>query len=681
MELYGKDGAYCWSRERSRDAIASLAPMLVEEYDELHTAHDAGFLSRDHIDDLGNGLFRVCRRVTNQSGRTRRVKLVAQLETRFKPQDYLMPCILYNGNQWGSGNSPKGLTYDGKPWIFAYDRMGIPSCTLTENRDVGLALFASDQDKESLRTSASLVRQEDGTFLHRIYYPVTEAPVTYSGKNKMTQRYDEYFTLTPGENLSIAFYIFACVPKWEHFASANLLDRMPEVFPYRKGPRFTPERVWELGMSYLKRLIYPWQGKKLIIAGIDTKLSHLQAGHMGSKLTPEEMRRLMGLREYNTYGFHRIIFEMGWAGQGFLTARLMMIEAIRRNDRDLLDTAVDIQETWAAQQQENGMILPHFERYAECPRPDQEAALCQGWQPETCNLGWGASEMAKIYALLKENGLEKPEFLRFATRICDFFVAHYSAEWGFGKLWSMQGEALDTTGSVGGFILNALIDTWRVTKRQEYLKTAATALDFYMERDVNHFRCMAGAIDCEAVDKETAFPFVVSALDLYEITGDEKYLEYAQKAAYYFFSWAFQYDALYPDTSDFSRYGYSTQGGTAISAEHHAIDPWGALLTPEFVRLWKHTGQQRWLLWARMMWDQSLLGITAQEGEKVHGLPRPLGSQNEGFFQCRWTKYRPDCEERGHFNDWLVSWLSAYRLTALDRLVAVAGEEDWSLLA
>ena len=61
MELYVKDGAYCWSRERSRDAIASLAPMLVEEYDELHTAHDAGFLSRDHIDDLGNGLFRVCR--------------------------------------------------------------------------------------------------------------------------------------------------------------------------------------------------------------------------------------------------------------------------------------------------------------------------------------------------------------------------------------------------------------------------------------------------------------------------------------------------------------------------------------------------------------------------------------------------------------------------------------------
>lgn len=87
------------------------------------------------------------------------------------------------------------------------------------------------------------------------------------------------------------------------------------------------------GNELFEKAHLSWQGKKLIIAGIDTKLSHLQAGHMGSKLTPEEMRRLMGLREYNTYGFHRIIFEMGWAGQGFLTARLMMIEAIRRNDR------------------------------------------------------------------------------------------------------------------------------------------------------------------------------------------------------------------------------------------------------------------------------------------------------------------------------------------------------------
>ena len=66
-------------------------------------------LIRDHIDDLGKRPVSGLSRVTNQNGRTRRVKLVAQLENPFQtPGLSFMPCILYNGNQWGSGNSPKG---------------------------------------------------------------------------------------------------------------------------------------------------------------------------------------------------------------------------------------------------------------------------------------------------------------------------------------------------------------------------------------------------------------------------------------------------------------------------------------------------------------------------------------------------------------------------------------------
>jgi len=681
MFLCKNQSSYQLAAQADGQVLATLLPILVEEDGKLLTAQEAGFTCRDQAEDLDGGLFRVVRRTVNQSGRTRKIKLITQLETSFKAEKYTMPCVMYDGNQWGDGNSPKGLTYKGEPWVFAYDRMGIPSCTITENAQVGVALFASDVDAASLRTSASMVKKEDGSFIQRIFYPVTEAPVSYGGKNKMTPRYDEYLTLTQGEAFRAEFYVFACQPKWENYATANLLDRMPEVFPYRKQPKFTPERAWELGQAYIQKLIQPWQGRKMFIAGIDTRLSHLQAGHMGAKITPQEMRRMMALEEFNTFGFNRVIFEIGWAGQGFQSARMMMIEAFRTGNQELLDTCIGMQEVWCEKQQENGMILPHFERYKDLEDNviHNQGSLCHGWLPETCNLGWGASEMSKIYMLLKEHGIDKPEFLTFATRICDFMVAHYSEETGFGKLWSMEGESLDTTGSVGGFIINGLMDTYKATGKEAYLEKAKVALDFYFKRDVDKFQCTAGAIDCVAVDKETAYPFVVSSLDMYDLTGDDKWLTYAEKAAYYFYSWAFQYDTLFPDSSDFARYGFSTQGGTAISAEHHAIDPWGSLLTPEFVRLWKHTGNKNWLLWAKMMWDQSLLGITAQEGDMVNGIARPLGSQNEGFFQARWTKYRPDCEERAHFNDWLVSWVSTYRLTALDRLTRVCGETDWSL--
>lgn len=677
--------AFAVSCQPNGEVVAQLMPPIMLEQGNEKTL-DEEFSWYDQTEDLGKGLFRVVRKVVNCSSVNRRLQLIVQARTLFAPKRYLIPCVMYNGNQWGSRNSPKGLTYHGESWVFAYDRTGIPSCTLTENERMGFALFASAQNQESLRSSCSLCKDGE-MFLHRIVYPVMEAPVSYSGKNTMTERYDEYLTLAPGEQFVCTFYMFACVPEWENYACAALLDRIPEVFPYRHEPVLPPQRVWELGIAYLEQLIHQYEGRTLMIAGMDTHLSRLQSGHMGAHITSEEMMALMKKPEYNTYGFNRVIYEIGWAGQGFLSTRLLMMDALHKGNEERVALLVDSLENWVEKQRENGMVLPHFERYkayeeAVCRGLEEKVNdPCQGYFPDVCNLGWGASEMSKIYTLLQEHGREQPELLRFATRICDFFIAQFNEERGFGKLWTLDGLPVDDCGTAGGFIMMGLMDTYKVTGRSDYLECARKALDFYFHRDLDQFICTAGAIDCQSVDKETAYPFVVTSLDFYELTHDPLYLTRAQKAAYYFFSWAFQYDALYPEDSDFTVYGYYTSGGTAISAEHHAIDPWGALLCPEFIRLAKYTEDDRWQLRARMMWNNSLYGINDHEGGKVHGMVRPLGSQNEGFFQARWTKYRPHCEERGHFNDWLVAWVSCWRLTALDRLTSVAGEKDWQLFA
>ena len=130
----------------------------------------------------------------------------------------------------------------------------------------------------------------------------------------------------------------------------------------------------------------------------------------------------------------------------------------------------------------------------------------------------------------------------------------------------------------------------------------------------------------------------------------------------------FWYDAIYPIDAEFSKYGYYTTGGTLISAEHSALDPWGALLVYDLFKLYHITGKENYRKWAKMTWCNALLGITTEEGMSVHGNVRPLGSQNEGFFHCRWTKYRPTCEERGHFNDNLQTWMSAWRLYTIANL-------------
>ena len=624
----------------------------------------------DKITPKKGGLFEVVRTVENTGGDPATFADIFSVKTAFAPTKYLIPCVNYNGNAGCKENTPRGLTRDGAPWIFAYDREGIPACSLCEDKEFGAALFASDRDAASLRSSVSLVREDDGRFVQKIYHPVIEAPLTYSGKNQLTAPYAEAITLQSGEKFTAVMYVFACVPMYENFAAGNLLDCAADLFDFEKKPWLPPEKVRDLGIAFAKALLYDYEGHKMIITHFAPRLFRSQHG---AAITPEEMRRRMQDPYYTELGRFDERFEMGWADQGLLNARMLAADAYRRGDKETFDTAVGIFESWAEKQQENGLLFSQFQQYYVKETYDFAT-------PDVCNFGWGVAEMARMYTFLCDIGIEKPAFLRFATRLCDFFCAHYSDEYGFGKSWTLDGKCVMQNGSIGGFMLTGLLETYRLTKDPRYLETAKKASDFYFARDLDNFVCSAGALDCQSIDKETAYPFITSSLMLFEETHEPLYLDRAKKAAYYFFSWAFHYDVLYPAESEFTQYGYHTAGGTAVSTEHHTIDAWGAAAVTDFFLLARYTGDARWAKRARAMWANAIQGITASDTQKIHGVVRPLGSQNEGFFQCRWTKYRPTCEERGHFNDCLCGWSGAYRMMALDAQSRVLGATDYALL-
>ena len=401
-----------------------------------------------------------------------------------------------------------------------------------------------------------------------------------------------------------------------------------------------------------------YKGKKLIVTHYAQRLFRYQ--HM-VKITLEEMAEMMRDPYYTELGAFDERFEMGWADQGLLNARMLALGAIERNDKKLLDTAIGIFDAFAETQKENGLCFTLYEQNFD------ENAINTA-TPDACNLGWGVCEMLRMYRFLSEQGIEKPRYVEFARRICDFFMAAYNDEYGFGKSYYMDGTPAQTLGSIGGFMVVAMIEMYKQTKEKKYLDCAIRAHDFYYARDLDSFVCTAGALDCASIDKETAYPFVVSSLELYDITNEYKYVQRAEKAAYYFTSWMFFYDVVYENGSEFTEYGYRTTGGTAISAEHHAIDSWGSIIVPELCRLAQITGEQKYKRIARLMWANAIQGMTLSSDHYIHGIVRPIGSQNEGFFQARWTKYRPTCELRGHYNDCLSAWCGAYRMMTVSRL-------------
>ncbi len=601
-----------------------------------------GMTAHDTLTEKGNGIWILSREITNNSRCRLTFKLITEMCTAFKVQKYNIPCVSFDGNVRSGGKEAHGTELDGELWIHAYDRMSIPSCTISECDDIVCALFASDIDENSLRTSAAFKEDGHGYMSHRIYYPVTEAPYTYSNHDVMSPRYDEYITLEPEESFAVSSYIFVGVPKWKNYGVATLLDAVLDLYDNLHDTPLSPEEVRDTSIAWSKFL--------------------LSEAADGAKMFRNAIRH-----EKNGDGLYmpHPVYEAGWSGQCMQQARMFILEYKRTGIKEYLDDALSCFDAWVKTQKECGLFPTNYARH-----------LSGQYVPnDVCNFSWGAIETVRAYKLLKTIDIDRPEYVKFARGILDFLCSQYNDNDGFGLSYTVFGEKYKGGGSIGGFVIMALVEFYKLTEEKKYLDMAERAFKMYAERDLDDFICTAGAIDCACIDKETAYPFIYSALELHEITKNDIYFEYAQKSAYYFFSWAYHYDALYDEDSDFAKLGYYTAGGTGVSTQHPAIDPWGEIAVPDFLKIAALTGDDRWKKRAKMLWNNAILCITTDpNGDVKLGHKRPYGCQSEAFFQARWTRYRTHCEERGHINDMFVGWVSAYRLSALERIVEVCPE-------
>jgi hypothetical protein len=357
-----------------------------------------------------------------------------------------------------------------------------------------------------------------------------------------------------------------------------------------------------------------------------------------------------GTGEFVYRGDH--CFELGWCGQNVLLSRMLIEDYLRRGNRDSLESALEILDTRVKYcTAKSGLLAAQLRDYA-----DLDSAVS-----DTCNMGYGAYELFRVWNRLKEIGIEKPEYLAAAKGLCDFFCRHYSPRFGFGKAWRHDGVCVDEGGTVGAFVIPALAAAYAFTGEEKYLDTANQALRFYAERDLDNFCCTAGALDTCCVDKETAIPFVIAGVLLYRQTGKEIYIEYARKAAYYITAWMFHYQPVYRETDDISRHGVCVKGFTAVSAQHHHLDKYAALAVPYLRELAGITGDALWNTRAEMM-ERAVMQFVGDGKLTVHGKVRPRGSQNEAVFHCNWGFGE---NVRGSMNDWLVAWPCAFRLSLL----------------
>jgi hypothetical protein len=595
-----------------------------------------GWSMEDTVNELEDGYYVIHRIWRNMTGLQQTVRLTLAVEALYEASFYMIPCVSYNGNQWGTGREPKGLCRDGQPWEFAYNRQGLPSATFSENKETSVGLFASDTRPEWLRSSCSLVRRP-GAMRHQIFWPEAERPLTYIGRDQYAAPAIHAMSLEPGACFEVEAYLSLAPVSMAYYGWTKTYDRALSKLAAAQKPPLMAETIWRDGIHFAKSCLFTAiaEGNVFSYGLLPEGVHHLKAD--ASKTWKNRMQGM---------------YEIGWCGQNAMLAHALLYDGIYNGNADSLAKGEAVLDTWARlAKTDSGLFYTLL----------GDKLLGGKAQADVCNLGFGAWQMLCAYELMSKAGREKPEWRAFGLDLCAFFENAYNDKRMFGKLWSLTGECLDEEGTIGGYIMLPLICAYDLTGDKRYLESASRAFRAYATRDLDVMSCTAGALDTHCIDQETCWPLLKTALDLYERTNDSYFLTEAIKAGYYLLSWMFHYNVLSDQTSDFNQFHYDTTGALAVSAQHHHVSSWGALIAIDWMRLSRLSGDGKWKIRAEATWYNSLLCVS-DGALKVHGLVRPAGAQNEGFCQCNWGT---DGEGPGTFNDWLVAWTDAYRLLAL----------------
>ena len=608
-------------------------------------------------------------RVKNTTDKPVTIKVALAAEPRFEATSFLIPGINYNGNAFGENlNLPQGWEMNGEPWIFAYDRGSIPSCTITENRDRVFALFASDRDEASYKSSCSLERLEDGSFRHLIYWPIIEAPLCYSNKMQFTERIDNYITIAAGEEFVASAHACQGRPRWEGYGFAEVFPVAWRKIDHTVPAQWSVDEVLALDKRYQDwsrcqdENGYWYEGivDDMVFRAGYSKTGLSDDGHnipfyeqhpernRWNKDVVERAKRLKEGEYIESFGR-----DIGFAGQTFHIARLAMEYGFRNNSQEDIDYGLKVFRSWiAARRYESGIFTSNRDRGTN--------------NRDASNMGWSISELSRIVMLLNKHGMDGSEFLDAVKPIVEIVIKGVREDGAIGSIWNgPTGEVVNYNGDSAGFVMMGLARYHQLTGDERILPILERAFDYYYTKDINHFRCYGGAMDCSSIDKEGIHPFFTTAKYMYEVTADKIYLEYARKAAWYFVSWLYIHNPIYGPNDDFTLYNWLPAGANIIGVEHSAVDEYGIILLNELLWLAKVDNEPLWREVVELMWRNGTQGF-AYEGRNIwHGLERPIGSKNEAWFPCEWNKYATVGRKRGAVNDHLTAWAGAYRTTSI----------------
>lgn len=331
---------------------------------------------------------------------------------------------------------------------------------------------------------------------------------------------------------------------------------------------------------------------------------------------------------------HNNEYVMGWAGQSGAPGYALLVLAERLGAPEALPLA---------QKAMDHLATSPFNEKGFMVRYDPDKNRWYGQDP--VSQGQGMENFARaINAGRALYEIDTTSWETFLRKACDIHAARI-----------LRHDWLPVSTNEG-FLVSPLCKGFGLFGDDAHRRAAIKAAEHYAERHLDMTEpYWGGTLDARCEDKEGAFAGFQAFLAVYEMTGEGKYLRWAEHAMDVALTYTMLWDIDLP-AGRLRDHDLKTRGWTAVSVQNQHLDVYGVVYTPDICRMGQYLEREDLKKLALVMYRSC--------GQLID----PEGSQGEQLNQTNYTQ-TGDLDDlrgmRGTYSEgWTVFWITAHFLNA-----------------
>ena len=352
-----------------------------------------------------------------------------------------------------------------------------------------------------------------------------------------------------------------------------------------------------------------------------------------------------------------VSFQFGFVGQQPGIGYQLMCYGLREKDQEAFEKGQNMIRFWVANGA-NELGAPNG-----CYSP-----VIKAFEPYPIWLRMSADGLENIldaYVLTRKKTQEHPDWLNFCENAAKFFMSVQNEDGSFYRAYNQDGSMRMDSKANTISIVRFFVQLYLVTGKEAYKETALKAGTWSYDNVYKHMEYRGSTCDsADVMDNESGIYAMFGFLSLYDLTGEEKWLEALLGAADYTetwtYSWNFPVYSPYPNSPLSKR---SISGQSPVTIGLGGGDMYMAACAYLYYRIYIITGDDHYRNYAEFIHNNS------RNANDVYG---DFGYAVQGL---SW--------EGGHFTEQILNtphhwlpWVTYVELDPTSRLIDTFGACD-----